>query len=52
MPMTGYFVRFRFYGVNNTMTFYKSYALYNWQDVMREEFGKNFEIVGIYEFDY
>jgi hypothetical protein len=49
---TGYFVRYRLYGINNTITLYHASQYHNWQDVMVEEFGKQFEIVGVYEFDY
>ena len=49
---TGYFVRYRIYGINNTITFNHASQYHNWQDVMASEFKDQFEIVGVYEFDY
>lgn len=49
---TGYFVRYRIYGINNTITLNHASQYQNWQWVMREEFKEQFEIVGVYEFDY
>lgn len=49
---TGYFVRYRLYGINNTITLHFSAQYQNWQWAMRENFKEQFEIVGVYEFDY
>ena len=48
---TGYFVRFRLYGINNTITLYNSSQFHNWQDVMAGEFKDQFEIVEVLNFD-
>ena len=51
MPMTGYFVRYRLFDVNNTITLHSSAQLRNWSAAMENEFD-SFEIIGVYEFDY
>lgn len=48
---TGYFVRFRLYGINNTMTFYHASQYHNWFDVMQIEFKEQFEVVEVLNFD-
>ena len=48
---TGYFVRYRLYGINNTITLYNSSQLWNWEDAMMVGFGLQFDIVEILNFD-
>ena len=48
---TGYFVRYRLYGINNTITLYNSSQFHNWQDVMAGEFKDQFEVVEVLNFD-
>ncbi len=48
---TGYFVRFRLYGINNTITLYNGSQFRNWQCVMADEFKEQFEVVEVLNFD-
>lgn len=48
---TGYFVRYRLYGINNTITLYNSSQYHNWFDVMQIEFKEQFEVVEVLNFD-
>lgn len=52
MPITGYFIRYRIYGINNTITFHGATQYQNWTAVMEEGFGDQFKVIGIYEFNY
>ena len=47
----GYFVRYRLYGINNTITLYNSSQYHNWFVVMKTEFKDQFKVVEVLNFD-
>ena len=46
-----YFVRFRLYGVNNTMHFHAQFQFSNWCDVMKANFQNQFEVIEIIPYE-
>ena len=48
----GYFIRYRIYGINNTITFHSSTQYQNWTAVMEDGFNSQFEVIEIHEFNY
>lgn len=48
---TGYFVRYRLFDINNTITLYSGSQFRNWYGVMEDEFKDRFKVVEVLNFD-
>ena len=52
MINVGYFIRYRVYGINNTITFHSAAQYQNWIAIMENGLNDQFEVIEICEFNY